>query len=102
MKTTFTTICTTCNDKRLFIKFNLADICNKVHLPGFSMFGGVRYYTFREVLVKLGVRKQALVGKCVECASVQARCPNCKTPMSEKQMMDETCHSCHNNFYICV
>lgn len=94
--------CQSCNYERNFTKCNLKDICSKVHLLGFSFFGGIKYYTFREVLVSLGIKKQALLGECTVCKTICGICPNCKITLSEKEIRNEKCQNCGKKFYTCV
>ncbi len=102
MRAIFKGNCEQCNRETSFFGYDLRNICGKIHLFGFSFFGGSKYYTYREVLVFFGVKRQAQVGQCDECGTIVVKCPYCKVLLNKQEALKEKCSACNKPFYICV
>lgn len=70
-------ICKICDCISPFSKSDPRDICNNGHLFGFSFFGGMKFYSFRELLVQIGIKKQAIILECSVCSTKILECPFC-------------------------
>jgi len=98
----FNKYCSNCKCLVSFEETNAKGLCSKVSLFGFSFFGGVKYYTFREVLVSLGIRRQAIIGKCTSCGTLKIGCPHCGEVHDVVEGKKEKCKSCAKPFYVCT
>lgn len=98
----FNKYCSTCKCIVSFEEAEAKDICSKVYLFGFSFFGGVKYYTFREILVTFGIRKKAILGKCKGCGTLKIGCPHCGEVHDVVEGKKETCKGCTKHFYVCT
>ncbi len=98
----FSDFCEKCKRRRNFSQYDTKNLCSKIHLFGFSFFGGIKFYTYREVLVFFGIKKQACVGECADCSTVYIKCPYCKEIIEKDIALNEKCPFCHKYFYICV
>ncbi len=92
--------CSKCRTEDSFTKVNNHEIGQDSYLPGFYFYGGIRYYTFREVLVFFGVRKLANMGRCTNCVNYQVECPYCKNLLELYRNDNEHCTNCGKKFYL--
>lgn len=102
MRNNFCDICINCKKETIFVKYNTKDICDKLHLFGFSFFGGIKYYTIREILVSFGIKKKALIIKCSSCNMVFVKCPHCNELIEIQKGLKEKCPNCSKIYYVCV
>jgi len=94
--------CKKCQSKNTFYPVKKLKICDKQHYFGFSFFGGVRFYTFREMSVSLGIKKKANIWKCKACNSLLIKCPYCNNEMDIHMAKAEFCDFCKKSFYLCT
>lgn len=78
--------------------YDLKEYCSKISFWGFSFFGGVKFYTFRSVLLFLGIKKKAIPWECLECGQRFLECPYCGFYMD---YLFEKCGKCKKSYYIC-
>lgn len=94
--------CAKCQKESVFLPIKNSELCGDKYYFGFSFFGGVRFYTFREISVSLGIIRKAKVGKCEVCKRILVRCPYCSHEMSINDAKAESCNSCEKKFYLCT
>jgi len=102
MRRLYNNNCDNCGGINSLSKSDAKEICSKIHLFGFSFMGGIRFYTFRELFVSLGFKRQAVIWKCVKCNTIKVECPYCGELHSLKEGREEKCKECARTFYICV
>lgn len=91
--------CNSCNCLRAFLKCKKINSHLRIYLTGFSLMGGVTFYTFRDLLVSLGIKKIAVIGKCESCDSIKVECPYCGELHDLLEGKTEKCKRCAKSFY---
>lgn len=92
------TYCKECRENQPFKKYDLRNYCPKFGLWGLCFTGGIRFYTFRELLIKLDIKRKATVWECLTCNTIMVECPYCYFQMEGIQ---DICTDCEKKYYIC-
>ena len=99
---TFINYCSNCKKNQVYISVNNFELCSKVSYFGMSFFGGVKFYSFRDILISIGIKQKAIIGRCENCNNLLIKCPYCNSKLNINVAKSEKCNKCNNLFYLCT